>query len=700
MQCLRRHVSTSCHGRTVSSSSWQMERYRRRVRGVLCTCSTSTQEGAPSGGGTGGEETVSVLGKAVLFAGLSFDTYGTPPPGSLTWEQHGSTWCGYASAAAARQRVGRGGVLVEVSNVVVRLQGGALMKMTRSAPECFVSLRVKGGEGSPVGLSARTTVAGGFLKGGRLNWPEEKMYIIVNTERNDYDGAPRLEVSVRSPLAQLGDTEADTELAKGELSVEDSAGKTIRAELNNKATVDARIRIIRLPPEPSLADTDTKERLETLSPMALSFAQEKEEEEDDADNNDDDSLDALQRTWASILAITSLDFSSARVLAGGDEKSSRLEQFLNRTWTAERNRGKLISLCRARGLRVDRSAYTTPDGIQRLAAEASTVLRQDMEAARGRIAPFLKTATQIESSIPTDVRAAAGIVVEALASGMSPERAVAACGIRLASHRVGRSLTSMEAGTAWNALAGGAGINLGSYERVAFLDDSEKSDTQCWVWRDVQTRSLAVVFRGTETSSWKDIATDLNAVPTPFPGGGLVHAGFYAAYTAVRPLLMAIVDAHEGWDVCVSGHSLGGALATLMAVDLKVRDGVKDVYSYTFGSPRVGDAKFVSRFDTGVRESLRFYNRRDGVAAIPNVYPYEHVSGDGVLLCRESGVPRVFFVCAAAALSSAELEEQKRQLQLMRVPLTAAVQDVQGAVDSHLEDAYFDFCLEALMKEV
>ena len=154
MQCLRRHVGQSCHD---VRCGWQMERQRRRARGVLCACSTSTQDGGAGTGGSRGEETVNVLGKAVLFAGLSFDTYGTPPPGSLTWEQHGSTWCGFASASAVRQRVGRDGVLVEVSNVVVRLQGGALMKLTRSAPECFVSLRVKGGEGSPVGLSARTT---------------------------------------------------------------------------------------------------------------------------------------------------------------------------------------------------------------------------------------------------------------------------------------------------------------------------------------------------------------------------------------------------------------------------------------------------------------------------------------------------------------------------------------------------------------
>lgn len=45
----------------------------------------------------------------------------------------------------------------------------------------------------------------------------------------------------------------------------------------------------------------------------------------------------------------------------------------------------------------------------------------------------------------------------------------------------------------------------------------------------------------------------------------------------------------------VIGHSLGGAMATIAAVDLRVKLRLPDVRLYTFGSPRVGNEIF-SRF--------------------------------------------------------------------------------------------------------
>jgi putative lipase involved disintegration of autophagic bodies len=47
--------------------------------------------------------------------------------------------------------------------------------------------------------------------------------------------------------------------------------------------------------------------------------------------------------------------------------------------------------------------------------------------------------------------------------------------------------------------------------------------------------------------------------------------------------------------VCVMGHSLGGAMSTLLAtkidVDLEIP---KPVVAFTFGSPYVGDERFLS----------------------------------------------------------------------------------------------------------
>lgn len=55
----------------------------------------------------------------------------------------------------------------------------------------------------------------------------------------------------------------------------------------------------------------------------------------------------------------------------------------------------------------------------------------------------------------------------------------------------------------------------------------------------------------------------------------LVHAGFRNAYDSIRESILRIVYDVTGWDkswtVCVCGHSLGGALATLCAFEIANR---------------------------------------------------------------------------------------------------------------------------------
>jgi predicted lipase len=48
---------------------------------------------------------------------------------------------------------------------------------------------------------------------------------------------------------------------------------------------------------------------------------------------------------------------------------------------------------------------------------------------------------------------------------------------------------------------------------------------------------------------------------------------------------------HPGAAIAVSGHSLGGALATHALIDL-IRVGYKVDHFYTYGSPRMGDTAF------------------------------------------------------------------------------------------------------------
>ena len=90
-----------------------------------------------------------------------------------------------------------------------------------------------------------------------------------------------------------------------------------------------------------------------------------------------------------------------------------------------------------------------------------------------------------------------------------------------------------------------------------------------------------------------------------------VHVGFLRGYLSVRTRLLTMIEAlkrDEGgdWSVYVTGHSLGGALATICAADLG--SGIcaaDDVVMYNFGSPRVGNLAFVKHFNGVVPEAFR-----------------------------------------------------------------------------------------------
>lgn len=66
----------------------------------------------------------------------------------------------------------------------------------------------------------------------------------------------------------------------------------------------------------------------------------------------------------------------------------------------------------------------------------------------------------------------------------------------------------------------------------------------------------------------------------------------------------------------VTGHSLGGALATLLVTELSATTKLKP-QAWTFASPRVGDAVFAARYGGLSTVSWRIYNQVDVVPYFP-----------------------------------------------------------------------------------
>ena len=66
----------------------------------------------------------------------------------------------------------------------------------------------------------------------------------------------------------------------------------------------------------------------------------------------------------------------------------------------------------------------------------------------------------------------------------------------------------------------------------------------------------------------------------------------------------------------MNGYSLGGALASLAALD--ITDNLEQVDSvYTFGCPRVGNSNFAAYYNSRVPNTFRVVNNRDTVAHMP-----------------------------------------------------------------------------------
>ena len=170
------------------------------------------------------------------------------------------------------------------------------------------------------------------------------------------------------------------------------------------------------------------------------------------------------------------------------------------------------------------------------------------------------------------------------------------------------------------------------YKPVGFLsvDKSFDIDTQCYVMEN--DYNVVVVFRGSD--SWKDWAGNVQIDFDEGPFGAKVHGGFQDALLPVANALTQYVNKgiSEGKRLWITGHSLGGALASLYAAEL-VSLGI-DVYGvYTYGSPKPGDTVFARTLAKRITGPyFRVENENDLVPDLPPP-PYDN-SGERILLKR------------------------------------------------------------------
>ena len=184
-------------------------------------------------------------------------------------------------------------------------------------------------------------------------------------------------------------------------------------------------------------------------------------------------------------------------------------------------------------------------------------------------------------------------------------------------------------------------ITAECWEAVTFIESDPdfecdvvitgQEDTQLFLARDPWTSDIVVSFRGSgPLADWITDAQAANPADWVYEDGTVVtnsvHKGFLCAYQSIRAelrskLATAIndLDSTSTARVYFTGHSLGGALATLAALDLSswlvnIRDYDRDnVVLYTYGAPRSLKPKILADFRDRVPNAYAVIEKTDPV---------------------------------------------------------------------------------------
>lgn len=217
----------------------------------------------------------------------------------------------------------------------------------------------------------------------------------------------------------------------------------------------------------------------------------------------------------------------------------------------------------------------------------------------------------------------------------------------------------------------------GSQLRLVAEVRSDATDTYALLARN--DTCLFVAFRG--SCKAKNVITDIDydndaattrafAQECDLPISEMIlHRGFVEAYRSLRPQLHAAIEAEvateglpgegAGLGLVLTGHSMGGAMAMLAALDLAHhKPHLRPVCTYTFGAPRVGDATFARLFSRTFPHAAHHWALQAASDAVPHlpfrVWGFEHPDGvavltddsDGAQAClRRSGDPGDSVAC-------------------------------------------------------
>ncbi|KAF2674127.1 alpha/beta-hydrolase, partial [Microthyrium microscopicum] len=169
---------------------------------------------------------------------------------------------------------------------------------------------------------------------------------------------------------------------------------------------------------------------------------------------------------------------------------------------------------------------------------------------------------------------------------------------------------------------------------VAPVRNFLKTDVTGFVATDSTNNLTVIAFQGTETLKQAkiDLTLSLKKIDEVCQGC-TVHTGFWQSWEEAKPQVMKAVNESlnkfPNNKLVVTGHSLGGAIATIAAIDLRSNGVAVDLVSMlNFGAPRIGNqqlADYVQKPKSKTGENHRVTHYNDPVPRLPpTIMGYAH----------------------------------------------------------------------------
>jgi predicted lipase len=165
-----------------------------------------------------------------------------------------------------------------------------------------------------------------------------------------------------------------------------------------------------------------------------------------------------------------------------------------------------------------------------------------------------------------------------------------------------------------------------NFRQVTYIHT--RQDTQIYILEGKEKNIIG--FRG--TCGFRNLYNNLKMWQTPISECGkiTIHTGFWLYYKYLQEPLFELFNNLQKKKTIFTGHSLGGALACIAALELakSFTNHKEDMKIISYGAPRIGNLEFSKNFKKmfSDKQLSRITNKNDIITKLPpTLLNYSHI---------------------------------------------------------------------------